>query len=137
MQPHPITMTIIFGQPHAIVLDAQQTFVPDTFQIDFDHVGATVSCRVPHGFLGDPHEVGFRFVVKPKTTAIPCEGARDAVRVADIPRQGLESVNQTGAAEAQAMRKVARLADRLVQQPDDLGGRLGRTRLGKGRETSR
>src|SRR5271156_2825664 len=38
MQPHPITMTIIFRQPKAIVLDAQQTFAPGPFQTNFDLV---------------------------------------------------------------------------------------------------
>ena len=89
--------------------------------------------------LRDPHEMRLGFVAEPWIAATRCERAGGAVSVANVSRQDLEAFDQTDAVQsdrAKAMSEVTRLADRLVQEADDLVGRRGRPWLRTGRQTS-
>jgi hypothetical protein len=132
MQSHPASAPIVFGQANAIVPDAQHAGAVGTVEGNIDPIGAAVGERVVHGFLCNPHQVRPGFSAKPGTIAFRGERTRDAVGNANIPRQGLEPDGETRAIQvgrAKATGKIARLADRLVQQLRDLVGRRRWSRL--------
>ena len=77
---------------------------------------------------------------KPGTVPILHKRAERALPAADIACQRIESVNQPGAVQAdraQTVGEVSRLADRLVQEQDNLGGSRGGTGRGIRRQTAR
>jgi hypothetical protein len=82
------------------------------------------------------HEVRRCFRAKPGTVSILDKCAESALPAADIACQRIESVNQPSvvpADRAQTMGESSRLGDRLVQEPDNLGGSRGGIR----RQTAR
>jgi hypothetical protein len=87
---------------------------------------------VAHGFLRDPHEVRFCFVAKSSAATVACERTGGLVDVMNNTRQGLKPVGQTLAVHsdrAETTGEVTDLADRLLQESDDLVRCRGRDGL--------
>ena len=122
------------------VADAQHGHAAAAVQADLDLVGFAVADRVAHRFLSDADEVRCCLAAEAGTSAVVDQHAMRAVRAAHIACQSAKRIDQAAASDGDRRKtacEIARFTDRLVQQPQDFGGRRGRAGTDIGREVAR